>query len=70
MFSRITGKTSSDIILYLKLLVRINWFTDEVYYAVNEKLFYVPGMFLYLNATVNPIVNHPDPTMIKLSPLV
>ena len=48
-------------------LVRINWFTDEVYYAVNEKLFYVTGMFLYLNATVNPIVNHPNPNMIQLS---
>lgn len=34
----------------------MNWFSDEVYYAVNEKLFYVTGLFLYLNATINPIV--------------
>ena len=39
---------------------RINCFTDEVYYAVNEKLFYVTGMFLYLNATVNPIVSQKE----------
>ena len=60
MFSNIIGQTLSVIILYLNCLVRINWFTDEVYYAVNEKLFYVTGMFLYLNATVNPIVNQTD----------
>ena len=27
-----------------------------MYYAVNEKLFYVTGLSLYLNATINPIV--------------
>lgn len=39
-----------------KSYFRLNWFSDEMYYAVNEKLFYVTGLCLYLNATINPIV--------------
>ena len=36
--------------------VRWNLISDELYYAVNEKMFYVTGMFLYLNSTINPII--------------
>ena len=27
-----------------------------MYYAINEKLFYITGMFFYINATINPII--------------
>ena len=37
------------------LFIRLNWVT-EIYYAINEKLFYVTGIFFYLNATINPII--------------
>ena len=38
------------------LFIRLNWVTDEIYYAINEKLFYITGIFFYLNATINPII--------------
>jgi len=33
-----------------------SWITDEFYYAINEKLYYITGMFFYLNSTINPII--------------
>ena len=38
------------------ILIRLNWVSDEIYYAINEKLFYITGIFFYLNATINPII--------------
>eukprot|EP00090_Calanus_glacialis_P021828 TRINITY_DN33669_c0_g1_i1.p1 TRINITY_DN33669_c0_g1~~TRINITY_DN33669_c0_g1_i1.p1 ORF type:complete len:422 (+),score=119.18 TRINITY_DN33669_c0_g1_i1:180-1268(+) len=35
---------------------RWNVISEELYYSINEKLFYVAGMFLYLNSTINPII--------------
>merc|ERR1711915_84969 len=35
---------------------RLHLMTDEVFYAVNEKLFYITGIFLYLSSTINPII--------------
>lgn len=40
----------------LFILIRLNWVSDEIYYAINEKLFYITGIFFYLNATINPII--------------
>ena len=37
-------------------IFRLNWISDEMYYAINEKLFYITGMFFYINATINPII--------------
>lgn len=37
-------------------LVSLNWIADEIYYAVNEKLFFVTGLTFYLNATINPVI--------------
>jgi len=35
---------------------RWNILSEELYYSINEKLFYLAGMFLYLNSTINPII--------------
>ena len=43
-------------ILRITSIFRLNWISDEVYYAINEKLFYITGMFFYINATINPII--------------
>ena len=37
-------------------IFRWNVISEELYYSINEKLFYVAGMFLYLNSTINPII--------------
>ena len=42
----------------VSLFIRLNWVSDEIYYAINEKLFYITGIFFYLNATINPISYH------------
>ena len=38
------------------MLLRWSLISDELYAAINEKLFYTTGLFLYLSSTVNPII--------------
>ena len=39
-----------------KILIRFNWIADDVYYAINEKFYFVSGLFFYINASVNPLI--------------
>lgn len=63
MSYKTTGRLINELHIFKNYLwnslfirIRLNWVSDEIYYAINEKLFYITGIFFYLNATINPII--------------